>query len=824
MKNQLVLINHLQAGIKACRLTRKPVQLMAVLTTMLLATFTAWAGNTWDGGAAPDGNWSNVTNWNSDTGPAYGTLLTFGGTAGLDSTNDNATASIVGLTFASGAGAFVIEGSSVSLGGNIVNNSTNAQTINLPMVVSAANRQINPASNNIVLGGAISGSFNLIQAASGGAVILSNAGNTFNLYQINQGTTKLGVNNGLPINKGFTFAHVGVNLGTLDLNGKTQTIGAVIFAGSASTASITDTAGGGLLKLGSSVTQNANGTTNVTISAALDLNGATRTFNVIRSVGGNLTVTGPITNSTGTAGLTKSGVGTLILAGTNSYNGDTSVNAGTLRLDVASLNSNASVSVSNTAVLNLNFSETNVVLSFSIDGVVQSPGVFNATSNPGLITGAGALQVLALASLGTWDGGGSDASWSTGVNWDNDAVPVFPKALTFVGPGGLTNTNDLSGVTASSITFDSAAGAFVIGGNAITLGGNINFNADPASPITQTINVDMDLGGANRIVATQPNGNITLGGVISGNNALFKNNSGTLTLSGANTFTGDVQVRAGTLKLGANSVLPTSGLILNPISVAATVDLNGKTNTVRSLTFANSGGTEFVLDSIGGGVLQVTNFVSLNSNAGPAIISATLDLGGGSREIRVFETTSTLTVSGAIISSSGSANLVKLGSGTLILSGANTYNGDTTVDQGTLQLDLASLAATKAVYLASTNAVVLNLNFSGTNTIGVLYTNGIPLAGGIYNSSNLPGLITGSGSLQSTSVPASDPGNLVNVVVSGGSLIFSVTNSSGTYRIQSNTNLANVSGWVDIATNTAPFSFTNSTSANPQEFFRTVTP
>jgi len=51
-----------------------------------------------------------------------------------------------------------------------------------------------------------------------------------------------------------------------------------------------------------------------------------------------------------------------------------------------------------------------------------------------------------------------------------------------------------------------------------------------------------------------------------------------------------------------------------------------------------------------------------------------------------------------------------------------------------------------------------------------------------------------------------------------------VTNSSGTYRIQSNTNLANAGGWVDIATNTAPFSFTNPVSGNPQQFFRTVTP
>jgi autotransporter-associated beta strand protein len=388
----------------------------------------------------------------------------------------------------------------------------------------------------------------------------------------------------------------------------------------------------------------------------------------------------------------------------------------------------------------------------------------------------------------------------------------------------LTNTNDLVGVTATSITFDSTAGAFAISGNAITLGGNISFNADPAAPVTHSINADLDLGGANRTITTQPNGNVVLGGVISGTNTVFKNNSGTLTLSGANNFTGGaVQVRAGTLKLGANEVLP-GGITLNPIGVPATLDLNGKTETVSSLTFANSGGTEFVNDSLGGGLLKLDGNLFLNASAGPAVISANLELSTGTQQIGVFDATSTLTVSGAVSSASGITNLLKTGVGRLILAGPYSYQSDTIVRDGTLQLNTGSLSATNAIYLVETNGAELNLNFTGTNVVSALYTNDVALPDGVYNAGNLSGLITGGGALKIGAAPAAGPGNLVNVTVSGGSLIFSVTNSGGIYRIQANTNLANASGWVDVATNTAPFSFTNSVSALPRQFFRTVTP
>ena len=92
-----------------------------------------------------------------------------------------------------------------------------------------------------------------------------------------------------------------------------------------------------------------------------------------------------------------------------------------------------------------------------------------------------------------------------------------------------------------------------------------------------------------------------------------------------------------------------------------------------------------------------------------------------------------------------SGGLIVAGSGTLDLSGANTYKGDTTVNAGTLKLDLAG---SSPAAFRLTNGASLNLNFAGTYVVAACYTNGVVLPNGVYTSSNLPGLITGSGLLQ----------------------------------------------------------------------------
>ena len=174
------------------------------------------------------------------------------------------------------------------------------------------------------------------------------------------------------------------------------------------------------------------------------------------------------------------------------------------------------------------------------------------------------VQVLVLVSVfhsavaaNTWDGGGTNDNWGTAANWDDNLVPGFPAALTFAGTNRLSPNNELSGVTVNGLTFDAAAGAFKLGGNGISLGGNIGFNANPSTLVNQSIYLDMTLTG-DRAFETQSNGGITVGGVISGSYGLTKQNDGVLQLSATNVYTGSTVINGGVVRLAAMMSVPTN--------------------------------------------------------------------------------------------------------------------------------------------------------------------------------------------------------------------------------------------------------------------------
>jgi hypothetical protein len=143
-----------------------------------------------------------------------------------------------------------------------------------------------------------------------------------------------------------------------------------------------------------------------------------------------------------------------------------------------------------------------------------------------------------------------------------------------------------------------------------------------------------------------------------------------------------------------------------------------------------------------------------------------------------------------------------------------------------LQLDAAG-SSPGAFYLA--NGALLNLNYSGTYTVAACSTNGVALAAGVYTAGNLPGFITGSGSL--TIVPAAPP--VVNPpVISGGNLILTGSGGSpgGSYTLLTSTNLAiPIAAWTTNATGTFSGSgaFSNSipiSQSQAAQFFLLRTP
>ena len=446
-----------------------------------------------------------------------------------------------------------------------------------------------------------------------------------------------------------------------------------------------------------------------------------------------------------------------------------------------------------------NLSAVNTCFDFTTQGSPDYPGGVGDTGNPWSVTwgdpSADASFTYTNASWPsiTWTGGGANNNWSTSGNWNT--APSFPCALLFAGSTQLTNNNDNTGITVDGITFDSAAGAFVLDGNGLTLNGNIGFNGDPAAPVTQTVNLNLALS-ASETIDTPTNGNLTLdGGVTSTvDTSLIKLDGGTLTLGGTNaivswdinggttvltgstTINGDgngriyvadgdyladctaaLDIQPGALlditgsyadtfvigrDSGSGTVNQTGGtFIFNPAN-NGTIWLGATGNSATRSAYNMNGG---LLDlsgntlgiglgngvSITGLVTQVSGVISnvynlwvgwgnghgiYNLTGGSIYIGANgitttsgsyeVNLGGGTVAAQTSWTSSLnvnltgsngpvtfnttggyhITLSGAL---SGIGGLVMVGSGTLELSGANTYTGDSTVNSGsTLQLDV----------------------------------------------------------------------------------------------------------------------------------------
>jgi autotransporter-associated beta strand protein len=270
-----------------------------------------------------------------------------------------------------------------------------------------------PITNEVT--GEVSVRSGLVRFAGGGSY------STFDLT----GTASLGANNGLSTNAMLT---VGVSeAGTFDLNGFNQTLSGLID--------------------GATFSELVTNSTATPATFALDLSGGNTYSGVI---GGNVA-------------LVLNGTGSLYLAGTNTYTGNTTVNGGTLELAQPALNPYASVGVASGATLQLDFSVTNTVSALMLNGVSQPLGVYNNNTSPSYITGSGSLQVaVTIASnptniTATVSGNTLSLSWPANhLGW------ILQSQTNSLATGLSTNWVDVAGSSSSTtatVTINPAAPA-----------------------------------------------------------------------------------------------------------------------------------------------------------------------------------------------------------------------------------------------------------------------------------------------------------------------------------------------------------------------------
>ena len=320
----------------------------------------------------------------------------------------------------------------------------------------------------------------------------------------------------------------------------------------------------------------------------------------------------------------------------------------------------------------------------------------NTTIKPPSSLIAGVLSLWLICTVnatdGTWVGNGNqtygNAFWGGVANWSGTVVADGVGASAFFGnsfTNGYTcgvNTNR----TIGNITFTDPANA-----------NDLILQINASNTLTLAVN-----SGAPSINVTQAGRSISINPIVLGSAGLAKNGPGNLTLANANSYSGLTTINSGTLTL-ANSLAMQNSVIDAANSTSGDA-ANGLKTTVATLTLGGLSGTKNLAD-----------LLTTSSGAYNTLTGLTLNPGIGV----------TTSYSGAIADGATGMMLTLSGSGTQILSGSNSYSGNTVVQAGVMQLGASTaLPANSMVILAGATldlhgygATVGSLSVTGSNAV-----------------------------------------------------------------------------------------------------------
>jgi fibronectin-binding autotransporter adhesin len=367
------------------------------------------------------------------------------------------------------------------------------------------------------------------------------------------------------------------------------------------------------------------------------------------------------------------------------------------------------------------------------------------------------LAPVAHAVDGTWTG--PAAEWTDGTNWSSN--PNVPdNAATFTNNPAPTSVTISDDASINTIQFTAGAPAF----NFTTSGTGITFNVNGTGIVNDSAFAPSFIN----------NDNLNFNTASSAGNAVFVNNNGGV-------------------------------LLFNNNSTAGNATITTNNGAVTQFNDNSTGGNAQFITTAGG----IVDFSNTAGPAGDGNISAGSIAGAGnyylgSNQLTVGGNNLSTTVSGVIsdcgptgleCSASGATGggLTKVGSGTLTLTGASTYTGDTNVNEGVLNVT-GSLVSTVSVNQGGT--------LTGTGTIGGLSVG----SGGIVAPGNSIGTLRVAGDVSFHEgsiyrVKANAAGQSAMISATGAASIdggtVQVLAQSGTYARQTRYTILTASGGVD---------------------------
>ena len=639
----------------------------------------------------------------------------------------------------SNSNLFLDSGSSVSVGGDlVVKTSSNANmTINQALTsltgsvkVLAGTLHVNvdnflPSTTPALLLGDTSAALNAVLTIDAASKTIANpitvqsgSSGTATIQGGINGTTTF--SNTITLNKAVTLnANTATNV--LDITGKITGAQNVTITGNAITSivglSSTNDFGGA----GKSVTltsglarvaaDSAFGNTNNSIvfngggiqfngsSFDITTTGRTLTFTNAKTVtiDTNGVTTTTFSNAIGgstSAPFTKLGSGTLILGGTNTYSGLTTITAGTLQSSVASqgFGTNASISMGNGSQLSLrnngSVSFTNGTAAYNI----TAPGGASNTSTIDVgNAGSGTGNIL---TLGTWTQSAAQSTTLNVTGPNSSILELGAVALTY------NSAKDTKfNPTSASLMIDAASSTSTTAGATITLDGTATGNTIGAITSTTVANLGLN-----------------------------KSNSSTWTMSGSSTYAGATAVSAGTListgtLAGTAVTISGTGTMQSAVTQAgfgtsATITLSGGTMDLRGDHTAS-----FKKDATNAYNLSVTTSSAINvDQVSSPDVGTTLTLGSVAMNVAsTLNTTGSHGVSltlGAVASSATTANNIvfnnTIASPGILTLGSIGYSANTVAQTITFN-GAGATTVSGAISQNAGNAVLVTVTGTGAN-------------------------------------------------------------------------------------------------------------